>query len=198
MMKRTIVKSVLIFFIIAMIALCAAYRLAYPLKLDINTLPGEIVAFYNKGDSLAIEVYDGVEVGNRAYYLIELGEKLGSVTLEKGLNGRYRFTHLGYGDGDFLDGIVEYRGEKYLLFGGRDLIDEISGVSISIDGQTYDLSTTKEAGTRFFICMQINGYTQDTHINRDNVSFFNDKGENITKLYDLSGGGIQWLLPSQA
>ena len=95
-MKRTIVKSVLILFVIAIIVLCAVYRLAYPLKLNMNTLPGKIADFYNQEDSLTIAVYDGVEIGNRAYYLIEVGEKLGSVTLEKGLNGRYRFTHLGY------------------------------------------------------------------------------------------------------
>lgn len=189
-MKRTIVKSVLIFSVIAIIVLCALYRLAYPLKLNMNTLPGKIADFYNQEDSLTIAVYDGVEIGNRAYYLIEVGEKLGSVTLEKGLNGRYRFTHLGYGDGDFLDGIVEYRGKKYILFGGRDLIGEIAGVSIPIDGQTYNLNM-QDADNIFLNCMQINGYTQDMHIDRDKISFFNDEGEDITKLYDLSGGGIQ-------
>ena len=41
---------------------------------------------------------------------MEIGEYLGSVTLERGLTGRYKIEYLRYGDGGFRDAIVESGG----------------------------------------------------------------------------------------
>ena len=73
-----------------------AYFHAYPIKLELYT-----------GSESDIQVYDRVDIGRTVYFLIENGESLGSLTLKRGWNGRYQLIHLGYGDGNFLDGIVE-------------------------------------------------------------------------------------------
>ena len=103
----------------------AAYHLSYPIKLNMATLPEEIAAFHNREsedwDPSEITVYGGVSVGDREYYLMEMGEYLGSVTLKRSLTGRYKIESLRYGDGGFRDAIVERR-EK-IPPGGRPLPD---------------------------------------------------------------------------
>ena len=82
--------------------LAAAYQVSYPIEWNLVTLPEEIAAFHNREsedwDPSEITVYDGVGVGNREYYLIEMGEYLGSVALRRSLTGRHKIEYLKYGD----------------------------------------------------------------------------------------------------
>ena len=100
--------------ILAAAVLSAAYHFSYPIELNLAMLPEEIAAFHNREsedwDPSEITVYDGVGVGDREYCLMEIGEYLGSVTLERGLTARYKIEYLRYGDGGFRDAIVESGG----------------------------------------------------------------------------------------
>ena len=101
-------------FILAAALLAAWYHFSYPIELNMVTLPEQIAAFHNREsedwDPSEITVYGGVSVGDREYCLMEIGEYLGSVTLERGLTGRYKIEYLRYGDGGFRDAIVESGG----------------------------------------------------------------------------------------
>lgn len=181
--------------VLAAALLAAAYHVSYPIKLNLATLPKEIAAFHNREsedwDPSKIRIYDGVEIGNRVYFLLEAGEELelGRVILERGPLGGYRISRLGYGGGDFLDGIVESGGKRYLLFGGRDISARIARIAVFIEGQSYGLALPKRDG-HFLVYTEISGYVEDNHVDRDRVAFYNEAGEDITGLYDLSGGGI--------
>ena len=100
--------------LLAALLLAAAYQVSYPIEWNLVTLPEEIAAFHNREsedwDPSEITVYGGVSVGDREYCLMEIGEYLGSVTLERGLTGRYKIEYLRYGDGGFRDAIVESGG----------------------------------------------------------------------------------------
>lgn len=194
-MKAKAAKGIAIVLILLAICALAGYHLSYPIKLDTAALPGHIKDFYNRGRSVefspTITVYDGVGIGKNEYYLnlIELGGALGSVTLEKGLTGRYKFTSLSYGSGNFLTGIIESGGKKYLLLGGRDITRQISKITVLIEGQVYELHT--EAKDHFLLCAEIDHRPEDCLVDRNYISFYNEKGEDITELYNLSGGVIQ-------
>lgn len=179
--------------VLAAALLAAAYHVSYPIKLNLATLPKEIAAFHNREsedwDPSEITVYGGVSVGDREYYLMEMGEYLGSVTLRRGLTGRYKIESLRYGDGGFRDAVVESGGKKYLLVGGRCLTARIAGITVSIDGRSYELENPNP-GDHFLLCTEIDSRTEDNHIDLDRVTFYNEAGEDITGLYDLSGGGI--------
>lgn len=181
--------------ILAAVILAAAYHVSYPIKLNLATLPEEIAAFLDHGtgtwDASDIRLYDGVELGNRVYVLLETGMEmeLGRVILERGPLGGYRIDRVGYGGGNFLDGMVEIGGKRYLLFGGRDISARIARIAVFIEGQSYDLALPKRDG-HFLVYTEISGYVEDNHVDRDRVTFYNEAGEDITGLYDLSGGGI--------
>ena len=180
-------------FILAAALLAAWYHFSYPIELNMVTLPEEIAAFYNRGsqdwDSSEMTVYGSVSVGDREYYLMETGEYLGSVTLGRSLTGRYKIEYLRYGDGGLRDAIVESEGKKYLLLGGRDLTARIARMTVSIDGRSYELENPNP-GDHFLLCTEIDSRTEDNHIDRDRLAFYNKEGEDITELYDLNGGGL--------
>jgi hypothetical protein len=179
--------------VLAAALLVAWYHFSYPVELNMVTLPKEIVAFHNREsedlDPSEITVYGGVSVGDREYYLLEIGEYLGSVTLRRSLTGRYKIEYLRYGDGGFRNAIVESEGKKYLLLGGRDLTARIAGIAVSIDGRSYELENPNP-GDHFLLCTEIDSRTEDNHIDLARLAFYNREGEDITELYDLSGGGL--------
>lgn len=171
----------------------AAYHFSYPMELNLATLPEEVASFLNREsedwDPSEITVYGGVSVGDREYYLMEMGEYLGSVTLKRSLTGRYRIESLRYGDGGLRNAIVESGGKKYLLLGGRDPAARIAGITVAIDGRCYELENPNP-GDHFLLCTEIDRRTEDNHIDLDRLAFYNEAGEDITGLYDLSGGGL--------
>lgn len=166
---------------------------AHPIELNMATLPEQIAAFHNREsedwDPSEITVYSGVSVGNREYYLMEIGEFLGSVTLERGLTGRYKIKYLRYGDGGFQDTIVESGGRKYLLLGGRCLTARVARITVSIDGRSYELENPNP-GDHFLLCTEIDSRTEDNHVDLDKVRLFDADGKDITGGCDLSGGGL--------
>ena len=166
---------------------------AHPIELNMVTLPEQIAAFHNREsedwDPSEITVYSGVSVGNREYCLMEMGEYLGSVTLERGLTGRYKIEYIRYGDGGLQDAVVENGGRKYFLVGGRDAASQIVRITVSIGGRSYDLENDTPRD-HFLLCAEIDSRTEDLHVDRDKIRFYNKDGEDVTGLYDLSGGGI--------
>jgi len=194
-MKNKAAKGILIIFILSAVCLGIGYYFSYPIEQNMVTLPRHIQNFYNRGRSVAqspaIALFDGVGIGNRQYFLLEIGENqdLGRVVLEKGLNGRYKITNLGYGGGNFLDGIVEDSGKKYFLFGGRDNTAQIAKISVLIEGQAYNMNVDK-GKDHFLLCTEVDSHVKDNHTDRDDITLYNAVGEDITELYDLSGGGI--------
>lgn len=179
--------------ILAAALAAAAYHFSYPIELNLATLPEEIAAFINREsedfDPSEIRVYDGVALGNREYYLMEMGEFLGSVALRRSLTGRYKIEYLRYGDGELRDAIVESGGKKYLLLGGRDLNARIARITVFIDGRSYELENPNPKD-HFLLCAEVDSRIEDSHIDKDRVTFYDEAGEDITGLYDLSGGGI--------
>lgn len=182
-------------FVLAAVLLAAWHHFSYPIELNMATLPEEIAAFLDHGtgtwDVSDIRLYDGVELGNRVYVLLETGMEmeLGRVILERGPLGGYRIDRVGYGGGNFLDGIVESGGKKYLLLGGRDIAARIARIEVAIEGRTYELENPNP-GDHFLLCTEIDSRTEDNHIDRNKVRFYGADGEDITELYDLSGGGL--------
>lgn len=179
--------------VLAAVLAAAAYRLSYPIERNMVTLPEEIVAFHNREskdwDPSEITVYGGAGVGNREYYLMEMGEYLGSAALKRSLTGRYKIEYLRYGGGGLRDAVVESGGKKYLLLGSRDPAARIAGITVVLDGRSYELENPNP-GDHFLLCTEIDRRTEDNHVDLDRVWFFDADGKNITGLYDLSGGGL--------
>ena len=152
----------------------AAYHFSYPIELNMTTLPEEVASFLNREsedwDPSEITVYGGVRLGDREYYLMEMGKCLGSAALRRSLTGRYKIEYLRYGGGGLRDSIVESGGKKYLLLGGRD--------------------QSAKPKDHFLLCAEVDSRIEDSHIDKDRVTFYDEAGEDITGLYDLSGGGI--------
>lgn len=171
------------------------YQSAYPIEPDRSNLTDCIQDFYLHGSSAAppsVITYDSdaVELGDRTYILLEIGENLdlGHVVLERSWTGRYKILNLGYGGGNFRSGVVEQDGKKYVLLGGRNTGEEIAGAVFTLDGFPYSLEIPEQS--RFLACTEIDSRIESTHLDLDALTLYNARGEDITEAYDLSGGGI--------
>ena len=167
---------------------------AYPIKLNMVTLPEYIREFSNRGNSVErttqVDIHSGVAIGNREYYLVDLDGDFGYVRLERGPFGRYKILNLGSGGGAFRKGVVEVDGEKYLLFAGRDVGGVIDRIEVVIDHVTYTLDVPKNYP--FFVHTKLeDGATAQGMFGLENITFYDEKGADVTDQYDLSGGGFQ-------
>lgn len=176
-----------------LLLLAAGLFAAYPLAADPAAWQQQIqrrVAAAENGTSPAVTLYDSVALPDRTCCLIQVGDRLGSATLTRGLLGGYRLAHLGYGDGSLLDGIVESGGQSWLILGGRDTACRIASVTVEIEGRVYTLEKEPDAD-RFLLYTVLAGHPSDNHIDRERLHFYDAAGRDITVDYDLSGGGIQ-------
>lgn len=189
-------KRYMVLIAILTAAVCVAgYHNSYPIELNMVTLPNYISEFHNRGrnagDKDTIMLYgSGVSVGNKEYYLLDVGEAFGYVALERGLTGRYKISHIGYGSGSFRKGIIENDERKYLLFAGRDPADEIRHISVEIQGFTYEMDVQRETSP-FLFCIEIDDSITGLDLSLENIVFYDEEGNDITEMYDLSGGSFQ-------
>lgn len=162
--------------------------------LDITTLPDHICDYYSIGMpkrlSPSVHVYDGVELENTTWYLMEIGEDIdmGYVKLERNFLGRYKIVRLSYG-GSFYDGVV-FSGEKaYYLFGGRDVTGRIAKITMTQNGETCTMENA-EGKTHFLFCTELSPQLGGYDFDRSMLRFYDKDGNDITAEYDLSGGRI--------
>lgn len=196
-MKPGSLKIRLILIAVILLALCAFllyFYFSYPIDSSKSNLLNAVYDQYNSGreieQSPEITIYDDfITIGKEEYHLLNVDGKFGSIALQKGLTGRYKITHCGYGSGDFLDGIAENSGQKYLILGGRDPYQQISTIAVELENNTYKLHNAAPK-KHFLLYTKIDDSVTDNHVERDKIELYDEKGENITHQYDLSGGGI--------
>lgn len=167
---------------------------AYPIELNMVTLPEYIREIHDRGYSVEhttqVDIHSGVTIGNRAYYLVDLDGAFGYVSLERGPFGRYKINHLGSGNSAFRRSVVEVDGEKYLLFAGRDMGHVIDRIEVVIDHVTYTLEVPQNYP--FFVHTKLeDGATAQGMFGLGDVTFYDKNGVDITDQYNLSGGGFQ-------
>ena len=85
--------------------------------------------------------------------------------------------------------VVESEGQKYLLLGGRDPPSRLARLTVSIGGRSYDLENHTHRD-HFLLWTEIDSRAEGRWVDRDKVRFYSADGEDLTELYDLSGGGI--------
>ena len=163
--------------------------------LDVATLPDHICDFYSIGMpkrlSPSVHVYDGVELENTTWYLMEIGEDLdlGYVKLERNFLGRYKIVRLSYGGGSFYDGVVRSGEKDYYCFGGRDVTGRITKITMTQNGETCTMENA-EGKTHFLFCTELSPQLGDYDFDRSALRFYDKDGNDITAEYDLSGGRI--------
>ena len=76
----------------------------------------------------------GIELNNKdLYFIAYVQEDIVVVKLKQGIFGRFKYLGMSYTDADFVNGVVESKGNKYLLVGGRNTNNEIAKISFSLD-----------------------------------------------------------------
>lgn len=154
-------------------------------RADNSNLEEHALRYLNRGRRMPAEelrLYDWVDLGKERYVLTEYIQtdepQLGMIVLEKGLNGRYKIDHIGYGDGNFREKVVADGEQKYYIFGGRNAYFGIEEVKTVLDGREYIMEVPE--GDRFLICTEVASTTEASHGDLDKLAFYNGSGADIT------------------
>lgn len=184
-MKR---KNLVWLSIIIVMILIFSYRIYYPIKYDTLEVSRKIEDKFDV-DWNEIQL-SGIELNNKDLYFITfVQEDIVVAKLKKGVFGRFKYLGMSYTDADFVNGVVESKGNKYLLVGGKNNNNEIAKISFSLDNIPYEINISS-VNERFFEYIQIDNQTTDEHIFLDNTILYNASGEDITYKFDTSSGGI--------
>lgn len=197
-MNKKRIKLVLGAIVLVAICAVAGYFRTYPIKLDLVTLDWEMIGEIKREGEPAPDVEflgRAVYLDRNGWYLINIDGKFGYVSYERGPFGRHRLRNVGYGDGDFRNGIIESEGKKYLLFSGLDPREEVDKISVEVQGFTYDLFTREVSSdlptSPFLLCCEVDPNIKAKTVNLFDITFYDENGNNITANYELSGGIIQ-------
>ncbi len=190
-MKRTILY---IASLVLVIGVLVAYHFSFPIKSDLSNLEGYINSWANRGYSTRypsdIDLHDSISIDDLIYTSMQLDGELGYLLLEKGITGRYKINHFAHGGGNFRNGVIESRGNRYLLFIGRNAFSGIAGAQFIMDtGCQYYMDIPRQ--DIFLLFTRVDNKTELGPVSLDRIKLYNEKGEDISPSIDLSGGGIQ-------
>ena len=182
------IKNLVWLSIVIVIILIISYRIYYPIKYDTLEVSKKIEDRFDV-DRNEIQL-SGIELNNKdLYFLAYVQEDIVVVKLKRGIFGRFKYLGMSYTDADFVNGVVESKGNKYLLVGGKNTNNEIAKISFSLDNIPYEINVPS-VNEIFFEYIQIDNQTIDKHIFLDNTILYNASGEDITYKFDTSSGGI--------
>lgn len=163
---------------------------------DPDNLAVCIADYYSHGRSTAqtpdVRILDSVAVGGTRYVLMEIDGQLGSAVMSENSGGNYRIDHIGYGNVDFRESIIESDGRKYLLLAGKDNGMDVACVTFRLGGVPHEIRVARSQnppdGT-FFVCAEVNCHTDDAHLDLDTLALYDSEGRNISDALGWTLGG---------
>lgn len=188
-MKKRWIKAAAALVFLGALLLCVGLidiQLNYTVQADNGNLAERALQFLNRGREIPVQeevrLYDQVDLGDERYVLMEYvqaGEpQLGMIVLEKGLNGRYKIDHIGWGGGNFREKVVSDGEQKYYIFGGRNAYFGIEEIKVVLDSREYTMEVPES--NRFLICTEVAPTTEASYADLDKLAFYNGSGEDIT------------------
>lgn len=189
-------KSALAFAAAMLAAACLLFLFdlrTYPVQPNLSNLTACMADRYRQGFHFdpsyepRIELYDTLTLGRETLVLFDVEGSLGRAVLEENMLGWYKIQAFGYGGGSFRYGSRESDGTQYLVFGGRNPLQEIAGADFRIDGRVYHLDIPPAP---FLVCTPVRDSGWDGTVDLNQLTLYDSQGVDITDCYDLSGGGI--------
>ncbi|MDY3282461.1 hypothetical protein [Dysosmobacter sp.] len=179
-MKRSALAAILTLAVLAAMVL-RLYGSAYPIAPDGSNLESYAADYLARGasDPGPLKLYESIDLGDRRWTLMEWGEDLGALRLEKGLNGRFRLTGASYGSANFQEWVVEAGGGKYFLLGGRNACFNIGQVTVTLSGREYHMDIPE--GDRFFTAVEVDSRTEENRAGPESLRFYDRAGNELTE-----------------
>ena len=181
-MKRSTLAAILILAVLAAAVGLRLYGNAYPIAPDGSNLEPYAVDYLNRGrehpDPGPLKLYESIDIGDRRWTLMEWGEDLGALRMEKGLNGRYQLAGASYGTANFQEWVVEADGGKYFLLGGRNTFFNIGQVTVTLSGREYHMDIPE--GERFFTAVEVDSRTEENRAAPESLRFHDRAGNDVT------------------
>lgn len=172
--------------VISLLLVAVGYMHYYPIKDD----TAELQQIIENEFGVNAERFTGIGLNNKDfYYFVVAKDNIAVVRMKMGMFHRFRYESMSYTGANFVNGVVESKGDKYLLVGGKNPNHEIEKISFTLDNIPYEIDLANPGNT-FFEYIQIDNRSVDDHIFLENTILYNSSGEDITATIDTSSGGV--------
>ena len=193
-------KRILVMAVVTAICVFAAGKSGYavnPIRLDDTELAQQVQTLKEKNLTKfsGVTVYDGVVIGDTAYYVttqegIEQESLLGEMTAKRTWLGTWKFDSMGYGDSGINYDIIGCGGHNFLLLSGKDPEQQVAKVTLNWYEQTYEMENER-AKPYFLLCTELTGGMPDALYPAEEMFHFYDKtGKEIPRWYDSYSGSM--------
>jgi len=169
---------------------CVHLWFDHPVKGDLSNLQTETEYWMNRGYTTPVhtdvQLLQTESAQNLLFVLVESGDQLGILRLEKGLMGRYKIAGSRHTDSNYCAATYMAADRTlYYVLGGRNSVFGIEKAEFSVGDTTYEL--TIPSGDRYLVSVPL--------AEEDSASgqiilprFFTAEGEDITKQLDTNSG----------
>ncbi len=172
--------------IVSLLLIVVGYMRYYPIKYDTIELRHIIEDRFG----VKTERFIGIGLNNKDFfYFVVAEDNIGVARMKKGVFNRFRYRGMSYTNANFVNGVVESKGSKYLLVGGKNPNHEIEKISFILDNISYEIDLVNPDDT-FFEYIQIDNKTINDHIFLGNTTLYDGNGKDITDTIDTNSGGV--------
>lgn len=170
----------------ALVVLAAAgglYSLQYSVDGAFTNLTEQTQQFLRHGQEAwapyDIRQYGTVELGNRAFGVVEIDGQLGLVHMTRGLNGKYQIDSVSRGGGSFRQELADIGEETWAILAGRNRFFGIREMTFSLGQNTYQAEIPQQ--DRFITAVAVERpETGEDWIDPSTIRYYNEAGEDIT------------------
>ncbi len=152
-------KRILVMAAVTAVCVWAAGQSGYevkPIRLDETELAQQVQTLKEKNmpKFSGVTVYDGIVIGDTAYYVmtqdgVQQESLLGEMTAKRNWLGTWKFDSMGYGDSGINYDVIGCGGHNFLLLSGKDPEQQVAKVTLNWYGQTYEMEN--ESAKPYFL-----------------------------------------------
>lgn len=191
-MKKWAVVGIVAAVIVGVLLIGKYQDQKYPIQSDHSNLLEEVTWWVNRGYDqpvLDVTIHDDLDLGDHRYILVDIGDELGMVYLEKGMNDQYRMVRVHYSGGNFHIEEMEEDEEDYLILSGKNQYFGIAEISFEADGKTYWVEIPE--GDRFLSLVELDPPVDPEsalrRVRADSIRFYDANGQDITDQIPWNG-----------
>lgn len=156
-------------------------QVKYPVKADERNLLVQVEKLLkvSKVNYQTVALEKVITIDNKKYALITIDGYLGNVNLEKGINGRYAITELGYGVEAFRFTLNKQAEGNQLVILGHNFKEQANKMSFVLEEQSYEVQIPSEE--YFIVHLPVDLVGEHT-VSPYNLKLYDVAENEITKL----------------
>lgn len=119
------------------------YLITYLNTYSMSAIPEEIAEVLEHKTQASVTVKQTSVADDKVCFVFTLSQSVGTGSLTRGWNGKYKLDYFGYGTNEVRDRVVHTNKGSYLMLAGRNQ-RQIASIKAVLDGAEYEVKLPEE------------------------------------------------------